>query len=252
MARQDAGTIVVTGGSRGIGAAVCALAARRGYAVAVNYASDQAAAQRVMREIEAAGGRAAALQGDVAREDEAVRLFETAERTLGQITALVNNAGITGGISRLESLSAEALRRVLAVNVEGTFFCAREAVRRMSTRNGGRGGAIVNLSSLAARLGGSGEWLHYAASKGAVDTFTVGLAREVAREGIRVNAVAPGLIETEIHAAAGAPDRAERMAPLIPMGRAGTAAEVAETILWLLSPAASYVTGTIVEVGGGR
>lgn len=247
-------TLIVTGASRGIGAATARLAAARGWAVAVNFSHDEAAADGVVADILGAGGRAAAIRADVARgEGEIAGLFQRAEAGLGPIGGLVNNAGITGGFARVEELSAETLARVLAVNVTGTVLCAREAVRRLSTRRpGGMGGSIVNLSSLAARLGGAGEWVHYALSKGAVETFTRGLAREVAAEGVRVNAVAPGLIETGLHAAAGAPDRLARLAPGVPMGRPGTAEEVAEAILWLLSPAASYVTGTLVEVGGGR
>jgi NAD(P)-dependent dehydrogenase (short-subunit alcohol dehydrogenase family) len=248
----EPGVLVVTGASRGIGAAVALLAGARGYAVAVNFVGDEAAARHVVRRIAAAGGRAVAIQADVAREADVLRLFETAERELGPLWALVNNAGVTGGFTRVETLSVEALTRVLAVNVIGTVLCAREAVRRLSTRHAGTGGAIVNISSLAARTGGAHEWVHYAASKGAIDTFTIGLAREVATEGIRVNAVAPGLIETDLHAASGAPDRPSRLSPSIPMQRPGTADEVAEGVLWLLSPAASYTTGTILEIGGGR
>ena len=248
----EPGVVVVTGASRGIGAAVALLAGARGYAVAVNYLADEAAAQDVVRSIAAMGGQAAAIQADVAREADVLRLFETAERELGPPRALVNNAGVTGGFSRVEDLTVETLNRVLAVNVIGTALCAREAVRRLSTRHGGSGGAIVNISSLAARTGSAGEWVHYAAAKGAINTFTIGLAREVATEGIRVNAVAPGLIETDLHASNGAPDRPDRLSPTIPMRRAGTADEVAEGVLWLLSPAASYTTGTILEIGGGR
>ncbi len=244
--------LIVTGASRGIGAAVARLAGARGYAVAVNYARDAVAANAVVAAIRAAGGRAVAIQADVAHEADVLRLFVTAEDALGPLTALVNNAGITGGIARVEDVTAEAITRALAVNVTGSMLCAREAVRRMSTRRGGAGGAIVNLSSLAARTGGSGEWVHYAATKGAINSFTLGLAREVGDEGIRVNAVAPGLIETELHVAAGVPDRPARMAPSVPMRRAGTPDEPAEAVLWLLSPAAAYVTGTIIEVGGGR
>jgi len=244
--------LIVTGASRGIGAAVARLAGARGYAVAVNYARDAVAANAVVAAIRAAGGRAVAIQADVAHEADVLRLFAAAEDALGPLTALVNNAGITGGIARVEDVTAEAITRALAVNVTGSMLCAREAVRRMSTRRGGAGGAIVNLSSLAARTGGSGEWVHYAATKGAINSFTLGLAREVGDEGIRVNAVAPGLIETELHAAAGVPDRPARMAPSVPMRRAGTPEEPAEAVLWLLSPAAAYVTGTIIEVGGGR
>jgi len=245
-------TVIVTGASRGIGAAIARLAAAHGFPVAVNFATSSAAAGEVVRDILSAGGRAIAIEGDVAREEEIHRLFETAERELGPIGGLVNNAGVTGGLSRVDALRAEAVAQVLAVNVAGTILCSREAVRRMSTRHGGNGGSIVNISSLAARTGGSGEWVHYAASKGAIDSFTIGLAREVAEEGIRVNAVAPGLIETGLHAANGAPDRLDRLASSIPMRRPGTPLEVAEGVVWLLSAAASYTTGTILEIGGGR
>jgi len=248
----EPGLVVVTGASRGIGAAVALLAGARGYAVAVNFVRDEAAAQEVVCRIVTAGGRAIAIQGDVAREDDVLRLFQTAERELGPLRALVNNAGVTGGLTRVEALSVETVTRVLAVNVIGTALCAREAIRRLSTRNGGSGGAIVNISSLAARTGGAHEWVHYAASKGAINSFTIGLAREVAAEGIRVNAVAPGLIESDLHAASGAPDRPERLSPTVPMRRVGTAPEVAAGVLWLLSPEASYTTGTILEIGGGR
>jgi NAD(P)-dependent dehydrogenase (short-subunit alcohol dehydrogenase family) len=246
------GALIVTGGSRGIGAAVAVLAGARGYAVAVNYTRDGAAAANVVQRVIAAGGRAVAVQADVAQEAEVLRLFAESEQSLGRIGGLVNNAGIVGKRTRLVDLTNEALHEVLAVNVVGTLLCAREAVRRMSTANGGAGGAIVNVSSIAARLGGAGDWVHYAASKGAVESFTVGLAREVAAEGIRVNCVAPGLIDTDIHISGGQPDRVARLGPTVPMGRAGTAQETAEAILWLLSPAASYVTGAKIEVGGGR
>ncbi|HVN27047.1 MAG TPA: SDR family oxidoreductase [Candidatus Binataceae bacterium] len=252
MSKASNGTLIVTGASRGIGAAIATLMARNGYAIAVNYSRDKSGAASVLDAIRGEGGRAIAVQADVSREEDIVRLFETATHELGPITGLLNNAGTTGGLARLDSLTAAALAEVLAVNVAGAMLCAREAVRRMSTRHGGSGGAIVNVSSLAARIGGAGEWIHYAASKGAMNTFTVGLAREVGAEGIRVNAVAPGLIDTELHAAAGAPDRLARLAPTTPMQRIGTAMEVAEAVAWLMSPAASYVTGTIIEVGGGR
>ena len=246
------GTLIVTGASRGIGAAIAALAGERGFSVAVNFSTGENEARAVADQIVSAGGRACAIHADVAREEDILRLFKTAERELGPIKALVNNAAITGGFSRVDSVTAETLMRVMAVNVTGAFLCAREGVRRMSTLHGGTGGAIVNVSSRAARTGSAGEWVHYAASKGAIDSFTIGLAREVATEGIRVNAVAPGLIETGLHAANGAPDRLDRLAATIPMQRPGTPLEVAEAVLWLLSPAASYTTGAILEVGGGR
>ena len=246
------GVAIVTGGGRGIGAAIASGLAADGYAVAVNYASDKEAASRIVSEIAAAGLAALAVKADVAKEDEVMRLFETVDRHFGSLTVLVNNGGVTSGFSRLEELKAAALERVFAVNVFGAFLCCREAVRRMSTRRGGAGGSIVNVSSRAARLGGSGEWIHYAASKGALDTLTIGLAREVATEGIRVNAVAPGLIETELLAAAGLPERVERMAPTVPMARAGTAEEVANCVRFLVSPAAAYLTAAIVPVSGGR
>lgn len=249
---MESGTVIVTGGSRGIGAAVALVAAERGFAVAVNYANGKTEAASVVRMIRERGGRAASIWADVSREEEIVRLFLEAERDLGPIRGLVNNAGITGGFARVEDVTGTALDRLWAVNVTGTILCAREAVRRMSTKRGGSGGGIVNISSIAARVGSPGEWVHYAASKGAVNSFTIGLAREVATEGIRVNAVAPGLIDTPLHARNGEPGRLERMKPSIPMGRAGTAEEVAEAVVWLLSEKAAYVTGTILEVGGGR
>jgi NAD(P)-dependent dehydrogenase (short-subunit alcohol dehydrogenase family) len=220
--------------------------------VAINFSTGETEAKTVAEQIISDGGRARAIHADVSREEDVVLLFQTAERELGLIKALVNNAAITGGFSRVDSVSAKTLTQVMAVNVTGAILCAREAVRRMSTRHGGSGGAIVNISSRAARTGSAGEWVHYAASKGAVDSFTIGLAREVATEGIRVNAVAPGLIETGLHAALGAPDRLARLAATIPMQRPGTPIEVAEGVLWLLSPAASYTTGAILEIGGGR
>jgi NAD(P)-dependent dehydrogenase (short-subunit alcohol dehydrogenase family) len=244
--------LLVTGGSRGIGAATARAAARAGYQVAINYVNDAKAANMLAKEIHHAGGTAVPIKADVSREDEIVRLFETVDRELGRLTHLVNNAGITGRAGRIADVSAEELERVIALNVTGAILVAREAVRRMSTARGGKGGAIVNLSSMAAVLGAPGEWVGYAASKGAIDSFTVGLSREVAKEGIRVNAVAPGLIDTDIHVTAGQPDRLERMAPTVPMARAGSADEVAAAILWLLSEEASYVTGTIVRVSGGR
>ena len=249
---SNQGTLVVTGASRGIGAAIAELAGARGYSVAVNFATGAAEARAIAEKIESGGGRARSIHADLSCEEDIVRLFETADRELGPIKALVNNAAITGGFSRVESVTAEALAQVMTVNVTGAFLCAREAVRRMSTKHGGAGGAIVNISSRAARLGSAGEWVHYAASKGAIDSFTIGLAREVATEGIRVSAVAPGLIETGLHAANGAPDRLERLAKSIPKQRSGKPHEVAEAVLWLLSPAASYATGAILEISGGR
>ena len=246
------GTLVVTGGSRGIGAAVALLAVKRGYAVCINYRENKKAADDVMRKIVQAGGRAIAVQGDVAKEADIVRLFDEAEKKLGPVTALVNNAGIVGKASRLADVAIENLREVFDINVLGAFLAAREAVRRMSTARCWKCGAFVNLSSMAAFLGAPGEFVHYAASKGAIEALTIGLSREVAREGIRVNAVAPGLIETEIHASAGFPDRVEKLASTVPMGRGGSADEVAEAILWLLSDAASYVVGASLRVSGGR
>jgi NAD(P)-dependent dehydrogenase (short-subunit alcohol dehydrogenase family) len=244
--------VIITGGGRGIGAAAAVLAAEAGYDVAVNYRSDEAAAMSVVGQIEARGRRAVAVQADMARESDVVALFEAVDAELGRLDGLVNNAGVIGRVARLDEMDGARIDALMRVNVIGALLCAREAVKRMSTRHGGRGGAIVNMSSIAARLGGPGEFLDYATSKGAVDTMTVGLAREVAAEGIRVNAVRPGLILTEIHASAGVPDRAERLGATVPIGRAGTPEEVAETILWLLSDKARYVTGTLVDVSGGR
>jgi NAD(P)-dependent dehydrogenase (short-subunit alcohol dehydrogenase family) len=245
-------SVVVTGGSRGIGAAVCRLLGARGYSVVVNYSSDVDAARAVVADIHAAGARAVAVKGNVADEADVARMFDAATE-LGPLTGLVANAGITGDkIARLDEQSAETVRRVLEVNVTGAFLCAREAVRRMSTRHGGSGGSIVMVSSTAAGRGSPGEWVHYAASKAAVESLTWGLAQEVGGEGIRVNAVAPGTIETDLHAAAGMPDRPQRNAQMIPLGRAGQPEEVAEGIAWLLSPAASFVVGAILPISGGR
>jgi NAD(P)-dependent dehydrogenase (short-subunit alcohol dehydrogenase family) len=231
---------------------VARLAGERGYAVAVNFATSEAEAMQVVGEIVAGGGRAVSIRADVSREEQIIRMFETAERELGPIKGLVNNAGVTGGFARVDEVSSAAIANVFAVNIGGTILCSREAVRRMSTRRGGTGGAIVNISSRAAHTGAAGEWVHYATSKGAIDSFTIGLAREVAAEGIRVNAVAPGLVDTGLHAANGDPNRLQRLMGTIPMGRAGAPREVAEGVLWLLSSAASYTTGAILQIGGGR
>ncbi|MBB3211684.1 NAD(P)-dependent dehydrogenase (short-subunit alcohol dehydrogenase family) [Herbaspirillum sp. Sphag1AN] len=244
--------IIVTGGSRGIGAAVARAAARHGYAVCISYVSNSEAADGVVRDIEQAGGRAIAVRADVAVEADINYLFETVDREYGPVTALVNNAGILEQQQRVEVMTAERINRVLLTNVTGSFLCAREAIKRMSIRHGGRGGAIVNLSSMAAKLGGSNEYVDYAASKGAIDAFTIGLAREVAAEGIRVNAVRPGLIHTDIHASGGEPGRVERLKSGVPMQRGGTAQEVANAVLWLLSDEASYATGSFIDVSGGR
>jgi NAD(P)-dependent dehydrogenase (short-subunit alcohol dehydrogenase family) len=245
------GVLVVTGGGRGIGAATSLLAAERGYAVVVNYAGNVEAAEAVVAQIHARGGEAIAVRGDVARPEDVDHIFAAADR-LGPLGGLVNNAGIVGRTARVEELDAHRIARILEVNVTGSFLCAIAAVRRMSTRHGGRGGAIVNISSAAAVLGGANSYVDYAAAKGAVETFTVGLALEVAAEGIRVNAVRPGIIDTEIHAAAGEPDRAARLGPGLPMGRVGPADEMARAILWLLSADASYSTGSILTATGGR
>ncbi len=245
-------TALITGAGRGIGAATAWLCAGQGYAVAINYARDEAAANALAERIRAAGGRALALQADVADEAQLLAMFARIDAELPPLAALVNNAGVVDLRSRVDAMSAARLQRMFAVNVVGSFVCAREAVKRMSTRHGGRGGAIVNLSSAAARLGSPGQYVDYAASKGAIDSFTLGLAREVAAEGIRVNAVRPGIIETEIHASGGQPERARELAPQVPMQRAGSADEVAQAIVWLLSDAASYTTGALVDVSGGR
>lgn len=239
--------LVVTGGGRGIGAATARLAAHSGYRVCVNYRKEKDAAETLAREI---GGLA--IQGDVASEADVVRLFHAVDEKLGRVNVLVNNAGIVDRGARLESMSAERIQRMLAVNVLGSFLCAREAVKRMSKRNGGAGGAIVNLSSIAAKLGAPGEYVDYAAAKGAIDTFTVGLAKEVGADGIRVNCVRPGVIRTEIHLSSGDPARVDRIGSAAPLGRAGEADEVARTILWLASDEASYISGALLDVSGGR
>lgn len=244
--------MLVTGGSRGIGAATALLAATRGYAVAVNYASNSLAADEVARVIRAQGGRAIAVQADVGDEAQVLAMFEEVDTKLGRLSALVNNAGVIDLQSRVDQMTVARLERMFRINVIGSFVCAREAVRRMSTRHGGTGGVIVNLSSAAALLGSSGQYVDYASSKGAIDSFTVGLAKEVAGEGIRVNAVRPGLIDTDIHASGGMPERAAMLAPSVPMKRTGTADEVAQAILWLASGEASYTTGTTLDVTGGR
>ena len=248
----DPRVAIITGASRGIGAATALLAAQRGYAVCVNYRVHRAAAEQVVASIDAAGGRAIAVAADVSVEAEVLRLFATTQTQLGSITALVNNAGILEHQMRVEDMDAARIHRVLATNVVGSFLCAREAVRHMSTRRAGSGGAIVNVSSGASRLGSPNEYVDYAASKGAIDTFTVGLAQEVAAEGIRVNAVRPGFIYTQMHASGGEPNRVDRLKHSVPMQRGGTAEEVARTILWLLSEEASYTTGAIVDVAGGK
>lgn len=244
--------LLITGGSRGIGAATALLAAQDGWAVAVNYASNQAAAEQVVQSIRGAGGQAIAVQGDVADEAQILRMFATVDQQLGRISGLVNNAGVVDVTARVEDMSWQRLERMMRINVMGSIVCAREAIRRMSPRHGGQGGVIVNLSSVAARLGAPAQYADYAASKGAIDTFTVGLSKELASENIRVNAVRPGVIDTDIHASGGLPNRARDLAPQIPMQRAGTAEETAQAIVWLLSDKASYVTGTCLDVTGGR
>jgi NAD(P)-dependent dehydrogenase (short-subunit alcohol dehydrogenase family) len=244
--------VIITGASRGIGAATAILAAERGYAVCVNYLRNRVAADAIVDAIERAGGKAIAVAADVSLEADVLRLFETVDGTWGPITALVNNAGILDRQMRLEDMSAARLNRIFTTNITGYFLCAREAVRRMSTKHGGAGGTIVNISSGAARLGSPGEYVDYAASKGAIDTMTIGLAQEVAAEGIRVNAVRPATIYTDIHASGGEPGRVDRVRESVPMKRGGEAVEVARAILWLLSDEASYSTGTFIDVTGGK
>jgi NAD(P)-dependent dehydrogenase (short-subunit alcohol dehydrogenase family) len=244
--------LLVTGASRGIGAATALLAARKGYAVAVNYTSNSEAAQDVVSRIRAEGGKAIAVRADVSEEEQVLALFAAVDAQLGRLTAFVNNAGVIDVTARLDEMSVARLKRMFDINVIGAMVCAREAVLRMSTRHGGSGGAIVNVSSAASRLGAPGQYLDYASAKGAIDSFTLGLAKEVAAEGIRVNAVRPGLIDTEIHASGGIPDRVQKLAHLVPMQRGGSAQEVAEAIVWLLSPQASYTTMSLIDVSGGR
>ncbi|WP_282605042.1 SDR family oxidoreductase [Pelagibius sp. Alg239-R121] len=243
---------IVTGGARGIGAAISKLAAARGYAVCVNFQSNSGSAENVVAEIVAEGGRAIAIQADVSDADDVARLFDESEQALGKVTALVNNAGITGKISRLDEADVATLQRTMDINAMGVMLCSREAVLRMSRKHEGSGGAIVSISSGAATLGSPGEFVWYAASKGAVDSFTLGLSKEVTGEGIRVNAVSPGLTETELHASGGEPGRADRLAPVIPIGRAASPEEVANAAIWLLSDEASYISGAILRCAGGR
>ena len=244
--------MLITGGGRGIGAATARLAAKRGYSVCISFLSDRTSADRVVQDIRDEGGTAIAVPGDVAVEKDVLHLFGSCDRSLGPLTALVNNAGIVTTASRVEAMGAERLQRMFSTNVVGAFLCAREAIRRMSTKHGGKGGAIVNVSSAAARVGSPGEWVDYAASKGAIDTMTIGLSKELADDGIRVNCVRPGFVNTEIHAKAGEPNRIERLRAGIPMKRGGEPEEVARAILWLLSDEASYSTGAILDVTGGR
>ena len=244
--------LLVTGGSRGIGAATAWLAAQQGWAVAVNYTANSLAADEVVRRIRASGGNAITVQADVADEAQVLRMFQKVDAKLGRLTGLVNNAGVVDVTARVEDMSVDRWKRMFDINVIGSMLCAREAVRRMSTRHGGAGGSIVNVSSAASRLGSPGQYVDYAAAKGAIDSFTIGLAKEVAAEGVRVNAVRPGLIETEIHASGGLPNRVNDLKHQVPMQRGGTADEVAQAIVWLLSDAASYTTMSLLDVSGGR
>lgn len=247
-----AGVAIITGSGRGIGAATAKLAASRGWAVCVNYAGKADRAEAVVAEIRGAGGKAIAVQADVSKEEDVRRLFETTDRELGRLDSLVNNAGIVLKAGKLQDFDAATVRRVLDVNVTGTFLCSQQAARRMSTKSGGAGGTIVNVSSVAAVLGGANQWLPYAAAKGAVNTLTLGLAKELAAEGIRVNALMPGMIQTEIHAEVGMADRLQKALPMVPMGRIGTPEECAEAILWLMSNEAAYMIGAIIPLTGGR
>ena len=244
--------LLVTGGSRGIGAATALLAAKNGWSVAVNYTANSLAADEVVRQIRASGGQAMSVQADVADEAQVMRMFEHIDAKFGRLTGLVNNAGVVDVTARVDEMSVARWKRMFDINVIGILICAREALRRMSTRHGGQGGSIVNVSSAAARLGAPGQYVDYAAAKGAIDAFTIGLAKEVAAEGVRVNAVRPGLIETEIHASGGLPNRVKELQHLVPVGRGGTAEEVAQGIVWLLSDAASYTTMSFLDISGGR
>ena len=244
--------VLITGGSRGIGAATALLAARKGYAVAVNYTSNSLAADEVVRQIRDGGGSAITVQADVAVESQVLAMFDKIDAKLGPVSSLVNNAGVVDVACRVDTMTVDRLQRMFNTNIIGSFVCAREAVKRMSTRHGGSGGSIVNVSSAASRVGSPGQYVDYAASKGAIDTFTLGLAKEVAAEGIRVNAVRPGIIHTDIHASGGEPDRAQRLATQLPMQRPGTALEVAQAIVWLMGVDASYTTGALLDVSGGR
>jgi len=246
------GVMIITGSSRGIGAATARLAGQNGYSVCVNYVSNREQAEQVVKDIEACGAKALAVQANIADETDVERLFQNCDQELGTLEVLVNNAGILESQMRVEEMDASRIERVLSANVTGAFLCAGEAIKRMSTKHGGKGGAIVNVSSMAAKRGGANEYVDYAASKGAIESMTIGLAQEVAKEGIRVNAVRPGVIYTDIHASGGEPGRVDRVGPLTPMGRGGKPEEVAQAILWLASGKASYSTGTFIDVSGGR
>jgi NAD(P)-dependent dehydrogenase (short-subunit alcohol dehydrogenase family) len=252
VSQAGAKHILITGGSRGIGRACAVMAGQRGWSVGVNYADNAAAAEDTVKAVRATGGQALAIKGDVAREADVIAMFEASEKAFGKLDALVNNAGIVGHKQPFAEYSFERLQRMFEVNVLGAYLCAREAARRMAKSRGGRGGSIVNMSSIAARLGAPGEYVDYAGSKGAVDTMTLGLARELAPDGIRVNAIRPGLIDTEIHASGGQPDRAARLGATTPMGRAGTAEEVAEAVIWLIENESDYLTASLIDVAGGR